>query len=128
MSPASLTPPSLFPTYALDQAFCGLTAGIVSSLCMHPLDLIKVQQQVSIVPSISSLSSLSLSRSLKPPAGAGAGRVIGATTAETTAGGIKGLYQSLYSIAKTSGIKGLYRGLTPNLVGNASSWGLYFLW
>lgn len=26
------------------------------------------------------------------------------------------------------GLFGFYRGLTPNLVGNSVSWGLYFLW
>lgn len=25
-------------------------------------------------------------------------------------------------------VKGLYRGLTPNLVGNSASWALYFAW
>lgn len=66
---------------------------------MHPLDLVKVQQQVSV----------SRSRSGQP-------------------GALKAIYRSVVHIGHEGGLRGLYRGLTPNLVGNASSWGLYFLW
>lgn len=41
----------------------------------------------------------------------------------------QGIVASLREIVRTEGgVRGLYRGITPNLVGNASSWGLYFLW
>jgi solute carrier family 25 folate transporter 32 len=43
-------------------------------------------------------------------------------------GGVgKQIYTSLRDIYQTRGIKGLYRGVSPNIAGNASSWGLYFL-
>ncbi|KAG9317081.1 mitochondrial carrier domain-containing protein [Chiua virens] len=43
-------------------------------------------------------------------------------------GGIgKQIWNSLRSIQENQGWKGLYRGVVPNIVGNASSWGLYFL-
>ncbi|KAF5321771.1 hypothetical protein D9619_001183 [Psilocybe cf. subviscida] len=43
-------------------------------------------------------------------------------------GGIgKQIYYSLREIQQTQGWRGLYRGLIPNIAGNASSWGLYFL-
>ena len=29
---------------------------------------------------------------------------------------------------KQEGVKGLYRGLKPNVVGNSASWALYFVW
>ncbi|PPQ68658.1 hypothetical protein CVT24_005389 [Panaeolus cyanescens] len=37
------------------------------------------------------------------------------------------MYNCLKDIKQTNGWKGLYRGLMPNIAGNASSWGLYFL-
>ncbi|KAJ7727901.1 mitochondrial carrier domain-containing protein [Mycena metata] len=49
-----------------------------------------------------------------------------ATTSPT--GGVgKQIWYSLRDIQRQEGWKGLYRGLGPNIAGNASSWGLYFL-
>ena len=31
------------------------------------------------------------------------------------------------SIMKTEGARGLYQGMSPNMLGNASAWGSYFL-
>lgn len=43
-------------------------------------------------------------------------------------GGIgKQIWLSLKDIKVQEGWKGLYRGVGPNIAGNASSWGLYFL-
>jgi len=39
----------------------------------------------------------------------------------------KHIWYSLREIQQQQGWKGLYRGLGPNIAGNASSWGLYFL-
>jgi len=70
----------------------GVGAGLVSTVCMHPLDMLKVQYQVSTK-------------------------------------GVGGIVGSLRRIASgPDGARALYRGLSPNLVGNASSWGFYFLW
>ncbi|KAJ4471996.1 mitochondrial carrier domain-containing protein [Lentinula aciculospora] len=88
-------PASFFPTTALDHAVAGLGAGIVSTLCMNPLDLLKVKFQV-------------------------------ATSVSSTGIG-KQIWYSLKDIYRESGFKGLYRGVGPNVAGNASSWGLYFL-
>ncbi|KAJ3492972.1 hypothetical protein NLJ89_g11124 [Agrocybe chaxingu] len=88
-------PPSFFPTTALDHAAAGLGAGIATTLCMNPLDLLKIKLQV---------------------------------TTTRPAGGIgKQIWLSLKDIQQTQGWRGLYRGLVPNIAGNASSWGLYFL-
>ncbi|MCO5555477.1 hypothetical protein L7F22_009022 [Adiantum nelumboides] len=35
---------------------------------------------------------------------------------------------ALRAIVRRDGWTGLYRGLSPNVVGNSASWGLYFLW
>jgi solute carrier family 25 folate transporter 32 len=46
----------------------------------------------------------------------------------TQTGGIgKHIFYALRDIQQQQGWKGLYRGISPNIAGNASSWGLYFL-
>lgn len=41
----------------------------------------------------------------------------------------QGILASLRAVASgPEGLRGLYRGLQPNIWGNASSWGFYFLW
>ena len=43
-------------------------------------------------------------------------------------GGIgRGIWRALGDIRVSEGWRGLYRGSGPNITGNASSWGLYFL-
>lgn len=75
---------------------------------MHPLDLVKVKFQVATTAGAS------------PPARSWGG-LVGRTFVE--------IWGAMRDVTKgEAGIRGLYRGLTPNLVGNASSWGLYFLW
>lgn len=37
-----------------------------------------------------------------------------------------GLRNALTEIAKSEGLKGLYRGVAPNILGSGSSWGFYF--
>ena len=39
----------------------------------------------------------------------------------------RAIWNSLREIKDTQGWRGLYRGVGPNIAGNASSWGLYFL-
>jgi len=37
-----------------------------------------------------------------------------------------GTFKTISDIIKTEGYKGLYQGLSPNLIGNTISWGVYF--
>ena len=39
----------------------------------------------------------------------------------------RGIWLALRDIHANEGWRGLYRGVGPNIAGNASSWGLYFL-
>lgn len=73
----------------------GLGAGIVNTLCMNPLDMLKVKFQVA---------------TSNPRGNAGSQ-----------------IYYALKDIQQQYGWRGLYRGVVPNIAGNASSWGLYFL-
>jgi solute carrier family 25 (mitochondrial folate transporter), member 32 len=80
---------------SLVETIAGFSAGIVSTLAVHPLDIVKTRLQVDSRVSSRFGSSLRVAR----------------------------------SIARNEGVlRGFYRGLTPNIVGNSVSWGLYFLW
>ncbi|KAL5366509.1 mitochondrial carrier [Aspergillus floccosus] len=76
------------------ETVAGFTAGIVSTLCLHPLDLIKTRLQVDRTSSSRVGSSLRVVRHI---------------------------------LQHEGGLSAFYRGLTPNLIGNSSSWALYFL-
>ncbi|RDW89312.1 mitochondrial carrier protein-like protein [Coleophoma cylindrospora] len=78
---------------ALVEAFAGFAAGNISTLAVHPLDVIKTRLQVHRSTSSAPISSLSVLRSLT---------------------------------SNASPIQSLYRGLTPNLIGNSFSWGIFF--
>ncbi|GAA94233.1 uncharacterized protein L969DRAFT_102531 [Mixia osmundae IAM 14324] len=105
--------PAYFGSHALDHAFCGVGGSVVSTMVMQPLDLVKVRYQVGQ---------------------AGPSRLPVASTSRTDrSSGRRALSRSkivntLQDIVRQDGYKGLYRGLSPNLAGNAASWGLYFLW
>lgn len=79
------------------ETVAGLTAGLASTVIVHPLDIIKTRMQLDT----SAHPLLNSSRSV------------------------------LRDILRNEGptrLAALYRGLTPNLVGNSSGWALYFLW
>ncbi|XP_006459782.1 hypothetical protein AGABI2DRAFT_202161 [Agaricus bisporus var. bisporus H97] len=88
-------PSSFFATSAIDHAIAGLGAGVVTTLCLNPLDLLKVKFQVN--------------------------------TGTATGGMGRQIFYALRDIQRQQGWTGLYRGISPNVAGNASSWGLYFL-
>ena len=98
------------------ETISGLSAGLVSTIIVHPLDIIKTRLQGRCTPicegngkpnqsycpvDVSSHPLLNSSRSV------------------------------LRDILRNEGptrLAALYRGLTPNLVGNSAGWALYFLW
>ena len=80
---------SITGSASIDQAICGFIAGAMSTLAMHPLDLLKTKLQVTESRRSASLSAV---------------------------------------LGKIGGIRGIYRGVSPNFWGNALSWGLYFGW
>ncbi|EGE05720.1 mitochondrial FAD carrier protein FLX1 [Trichophyton equinum CBS 127.97] len=80
---------------SLVETIAGFTAGVCSTLVVHPLDIVKTRLQVDRFSSSKIGSSLRIIRGISRNEG---------------------------------GIQAFYRGLTPNLVGNSVSWGLYFLW
>ncbi|KAI9294026.1 mitochondrial carrier [Neoconidiobolus thromboides FSU 785] len=85
-------------SYALDQSIAGLTAGAISTLLLHPMDLIKTKIQADDFKKLENK------------------RIIGRSIS------------AIKSVIKTDSLLGLYRGLSPNLVGSALSWSFYFGW
>ncbi|KAG6041912.1 hypothetical protein E4U41_000400 [Claviceps citrina] len=82
---------------ALVESAAGLSAGVVATLVVHPLDIVKTRMQIyrSAGPS-------------SPPA-------------PTTVAILRSLTSNKQPV-----LRSLYRGLTPNLVGNATSWASFF--
>ncbi|KAK1760482.1 mitochondrial carrier domain-containing protein [Echria macrotheca] len=91
---------------ALVETVAGLSAGTMATLIVHPLDIVKTRMQVH--RSRSSTTSLSSSSAAPAP------------TALTTVSVMRSLAQTDRPLAA------LYRGLTPNLLGNATSWASFF--
>ncbi|KAL4926522.1 putative mitochondrial folate carrier protein Flx1 [Aspergillus undulatus] len=76
------------------ETIAGFTAGIVTTLCLHPLDLIKTRLQVD-------------------------------RSSSSRVGGSLRVVREIFH--DEGGLVAFYRGLTPNIIGNSSSWALYFL-
>ncbi|KAF3140452.1 hypothetical protein TWF569_008210 [Orbilia oligospora] len=88
-------------TAAISEIVAGVSAGFISTIVCHPLDLIKTRLQVH---------RHDTSRAW---------------------GGSVTVARQLLDEARATGrhpIKAFYRGISPNIIGNTASWGLYFLW
>jgi len=80
---------------AVVESIAGLSAGAVSTLVVHPLDIVKTRMQIS--------------RSVGP----------------TERISMRAMVRTITSSGNPL-LASLYRGLTPNLVGNATSWASFF--
>lgn len=92
---------SLLSHVKWEHCAAGVSGGVVSTLALHPLDLIKVRFQVNEGVAVSDVAKS------RPQ--------------------YRGVVHALMSIAREQGIRGLYQGVTPNVWGAGASWGLYFL-
>ena len=88
------------------ESIAGFTAGTISTLAVHPLDIIKTRLQLTS----SSSSPSTTSNGTKIPS-------------------LPSL-RILQTLLTREGppLRSLYRGLTPNLLGNSLGWSLYFVW
>jgi solute carrier family 25 folate transporter 32 len=93
---------------AFQQLFAGISAGIATTICTHPLDLIKTRMQ-STPPYKMNVCNFLVDRD-----------------ASTKIGGIFRIAKQVYGDERR--ISSFYRGLSPNMIGNAASWGFYFMW
>ncbi|XP_056646376.1 mitochondrial folate transporter/carrier [Diorhabda carinulata] len=94
-STAKQTNLSVLSTFKYEHLLAGISGGTISTLILHPLDLMKIRFAVNdgrtSIPQYSSLTS------------------------------------AFYTIIRQEGIRGLYRGVAPNVWGSGSAWGFYFL-
>jgi solute carrier family 25 folate transporter 32 len=89
-------------TIQYNQFLAGLSGGVVSSLILHPFDLVKIRFQVTETKVLNQHSSLPY----RPH--------------------YTSLFHAFRSIYHEKGlIHGLYQGVAPNVLGNGASWGLY---
>jgi len=85
---------SMFSGY--EHLVAGVTGGVIATLLLHPLDLLKIRFAVSDGS---------------------------APTIRPSYGGIR---KAVTTIVGLDGARGLYAGITPNIVGAGSAWGFYF--
>lgn len=96
----------------------GISAGAVTTLVMHPLDLLKVRLQVDDFKAAAAMNIKA--NSILPSSSSSPSSVIEAVVVTTTHGRIARIFSTF------SSYRDVYRGLSINLVGNTVSWGLYF--
>ena len=93
---------------SLIESAAGFTAGSVSTLAVHPFDIVKTRLQIESTSRSRPGSSWRVMRKiaaegLQPGTGHGGQGVTGV-------------------------VRNFYRGLMPNMIGNSVSWALYFMW
>jgi len=79
-----------------EHLVAGLGGGVIATVLLHPLDLLKIRFAVSD----------------------------GSTTTVRPSYG--GLRRAVSTIVGQDGVRGLYAGMSPNIVGAGAAWGLYF--
>ena len=97
MSKSNQEKPILNFSKAAQSFIAGGSGGIVSTLILHPLDLLKIRFAVNDGKNVKERPKYF------------------------------GIRHAFKTVISQEGFKGLYKGVVPNLVGSTSSWGLYFL-
>ncbi|KAK0087878.1 hypothetical protein PV325_013867 [Microctonus aethiopoides] len=90
--------------FKYEHLVAGVSGGVVSTLMLHPLDLIKIRFAVINTLLLSTVND----------------------GVSKTAPQYSGLRNAIKEIVRVEGLRGLYRGVTPNVLGSGSSWGFYF--
>ncbi|KXT10378.1 hypothetical protein AC579_1186 [Pseudocercospora musae] len=107
--------PSVALSPSLVESAAGFTAGVVSTLAVHPFDVVKTRLQIE------------QNERARP---GGSIRVIRTIASEALNGPTPEMSKALQSGVEKSGamVRAFYRGLMPNMIGNSVSWALYFMW
>jgi solute carrier family 25 folate transporter 32 len=98
--------PSVTISPSLVESTAGFTAGIVSTLAVHPFDVVKTRLQIEQNAKIRAGSALRVVRQIAN----------------------EGLYGNGVAKDTAQVLRSFYRGLMPNMIGNSVSWGMYFMW
>ncbi|KAK6454171.1 mitochondrial FAD carrier protein [Scheffersomyces xylosifermentans] len=107
------------------ELIAGLSAGFSTTVVTHPLDLIKIRLQLSIADINGANnkrfgSILGILNKINEDAVANYNKA--RLKPQQTRRGL----EALNNYKSTHLVRQFYRGITPNLVGNISAWGLYF--
>jgi len=105
--------PSVSISPSLVESAAGFTAGVVSTLVVHPFDVVKTRLQIESGTKTRAGNSWRIVRKI---AREGA-------PLDTAHGVKRDLAQQGRQV-----VRSFYRGLMPNMIGNSVSWGLYFMW
>lgn len=105
--------PSVNLSPSIVESAAGFTAGVVSTLVVHPFDVVKTRLQIEQTGKARAGNSWRVIQKI-----AREGAVL------DTGNAVKKAF------FKDGGqvVKNFYRGLMPNMIGNSVSWGLYFMW
>jgi len=90
-----------------EHLVAGVSGGLLSVALTHPLELVKVRFQVDDLKRRRNTVNITQQRRYRPV--------------------YKGLVDAFTAIYRSDGVRGLYGGVTPSMIGAGSAWGLYFL-
>lgn len=96
------------------ESIAGFTAGMVSTLVVHPFDVIKTRLQLRNAARSAPGDTWRVMRQIASEAA-----VQSPATSSTSA---------LVAGNRRAVLTAFYRGLMPNMIGNSVSWALYFMW
>lgn len=118
-NPNSRKSTTLLSHVKYEHMVAGVSGGVTSTLILHPLDLIKIRFagkffDVHIFSLFEKNKSFFHLEFL-------------VNDGRTNAPQYRGLMNAFISITRQEGIRGLYKGVTPNVCGSGSAWGFYFL-
>eukprot|EP00970_Alexandrium_tamarense_P019562 scaffold14211_cov276-Alexandrium_tamarense.AAC.1 len=105
----------------LSSFLAGIAGGSASTILLYPLDLVKVRLQVD--------ERRPKTQQHAPPAAATRYPTSATSTATNAAThAVKSIhkrtiYSTMRGVIRTEGYAGLYKGLTPAIIGSAASWG-----
>ncbi|VDM61279.1 unnamed protein product [Angiostrongylus costaricensis] len=95
----------------------GFAGGVASTAVCHPMDLLRIRY-----------SGKSFVLSITETATSAVNQLVTANEGGVFRPQYKSYIDATKCIFRAEGVRGLYQGLTPNMVGAALSWGLYMEW
>ncbi|KAF2720546.1 mitochondrial carrier [Polychaeton citri CBS 116435] len=108
--------PSVSISPSLVESCAGFSAGVVSTLAVHPFDVVKTRLQIEQSTRTRPGNSWRIVKTIAQEAlhsGASNANAVGSSRA-------------MHEVGAT--FTAFYRGLMPNMIGNSVSWALYFMW
>ena len=107
--------PSFLSGVRYEHLLAGVSGGVISTCILHPLDLLKIRFEFNV-----------FTFEYQPPA-SGLRFAVNEDQWRLSRSSRPSYLPTAVSIVRGEGVRGLYQGLTPNVVGAGSAWGFYFL-